>query len=613
MCGIVGIFGYNQPVQSYKGYIDKCLHTMQRRGPDSNGIWNDAVNYLAGFVRLAIRDTSTCGNQPMVSSCGNFVLSFNGEIYNSDAFIPLLKNKGVVFKSHADTEVLLYGLMHLGLNKVLEEFDGMFAFAFYDKKKNELVLARDRVGIKPLYISFSKEYLFYSSQYDHVVNVDFVKHNSIDEKALCAYLQYGYMIAGNAVVQNTVNVPHGHYIVVNSTGYKLQKFYSFHGMPASNKSTEHIEHIFRQSVKQQMVSDVPLGTFLSGGVDSTLVNYWANDNQPVQAFTIGNESSEYDESLYAKEYAQRIGVVHHYKTITEKNFLSLVDDNFKAFTEPFADFSSIPTMLVAKMAKEFVTVILGGDGPDELFWGYDRNTCFPKKYRNYRQTKLTLALQKLAGKNISKQYFLSPDISSFYLHSLELYGSGNWLKKVFRPSISTTQLHPSLPEAYINPTDLSTAMQMIRWFEMNVHLQRILLKVDRSTMYYSLEARVPYLSNAILDYAATLDHTVCVNGSQGKTNIKAMLSEKVPRELVEKKKQGFLVPMAQWITREIKKDVYDTLLDMPAELNNFFNKKQLEKLLAAQVSKETYADGFIWGIYALVKWHSLHRNAPALQ
>ncbi len=615
MCGIAGIYSFKNKTESYHAYLDKCTLSMKHRGPDDKGFWTNGENYSAAFVRLSIRDTSINGHQPMVSACGNYVLSFNGEIYNSDNYITALKNKGVEFKSHSDTEVLLYALIHFGLQKVLKEFDGMFAFAFYDINKNELILARDRAGIKPLYIGFSSDYLIYSSQYDHIINADFIKNNPVNYDAITAYLQYGYMVAGEAVIENTFVVPQGHYISINSEGYNIKKFYDFSCTKTflNNNGTE---NIFKTSVQSQMVSDVPVGTFLSGGVDSALINFWARELKLVQAFTIGNETAEYDESFYAKQYAQKIGVQHHFKTITEVDFLALINDNFKAFTEPFADFSSIPTMLVAKMAKEYVTVILSGDGPDELFWGYGRNVQFPRKAQLFHQPQWKLLLQKLTSeKNIAKKYFSAPNLSSFYSKSLELYGAEYWLGKVCRQPSNHNNLYQQLPEEYVDPENIYTAMQMVRWLEMNIHLQRILLKVDRSTMYYSLEARVPYLSNAVLDYALSLNYTDCVADGQGKTNMKIMLKEKVPAAWVEKTKQGFLVPMGEWINKEIKNELYDTLLNMPDELAVAFDKTQLKKMLDAHVNGTKHKDsnGFIWGVYALVKWHSLHRNSISLQ
>lgn len=613
MCGLAGIYGFKQSTEAYADYLGKCTASMRHRGPDDKGFWQKD-NYAAAFVRLSIRDLSLNGHQPMLSACGNYVLTFNGEIYNSDNYIQTLTGKGVVFKSHADTEVLLYALIHLGIERVLDEFDGMFAFAFYDINANKLIIARDRIGIKPLYIGYSDDYLIYSSQYDHIINVPFIKSNTLNYTAIGTYLQYGYMPGGDAVVNKTFVVPQGHYVEADVNGFSIKKYYDFYNKGSVYKGPD-AEQLFETSVKQQLISDVPVGSFLSGGVDSPLIAYWANKSAPIQTFTIGNEDPAYDESFYAKEYAKKLGVTQHFKTITEGDFLGLLDNNFKAFTEPFADFSSIPTMLVASMAKDKVSVILSGDGPDELFWGYDRNVSFPAKAGLFHKSKLSLLVQKLAGQHISKRYFQVKDLSSFYLKSLQTYGAEYWLPKVYKADIAINNFYNTIPAKYINPTETETAMQMARWLEMNVHLQRILLKVDRATMYYSLEARVPYLSNSVLDYAAQLSPQQCIAGKQGKYNMKQMLLNIFPEEWVMKKKQGFMIPMVKWINNDIKKDIFDTILNMPQELAAAFNRPQLENMLNRHVEGKKYSDsnGFIWAVYALAKWQSLHRNADVLK
>lgn len=614
MCGIVGVFGFNSNTEKYNTYLSKCCIAMKHRGPDDSGLWYNKENYSAAFVRLSIRDLSLNGHQPMVSSCGNYVITFNGEIYNSNNYINQLKTLGVTFKSSSDTEVLLYAIIHFGIKKVLAEFDGMFVFSFYDLQQNKLIIARDRVGIKPLYIGFNSNYLIYSSQYDHVINVDFIKNNTLDYQAIGNYLSFGYILAGEGIVNKTFSLPQGHYLETNNNSYTLHQYYNFTHTISSKKID--VEELLSSSTMDQLVSDVPVGTFLSGGVDSPLINFWANKKQKVKAFTIGNETTDLDESYYAKEFAKIIGVEHHFKLITENDFLELLNDNFKAFSEPFADFSSIPTMLVSKMAKEHLTVILSGDGPDELFWGYNRNVIFPSKAKLFNQNKFSLAFKKMLGKeNISKRYFTAKSLSHFYLQSLQIHGSEAVLSKVYAEKIQTNNAYSLLPTHLIQPNNDEDCMQMVRWLEMNIHLQRILLKVDRSTMYYSLESRVPYLSNKVLDYAATLNYKDCIKEQQGKTNIKSILEKKVPKEWVYKKKKGFDVPMRNWIRNEIKHDVHHTIMNMPNELAIAFNMSELEDVLLNEYdttnSNSNY--GFIWAVYSLVKWHQTHRSSSILK
>lgn len=614
MCGIVGVLGFNSNTEKYNTYLSKCCISMKHRGPDDSGLWFNNENYSAAFVRLSIRDLSLNGHQPMVSSCGNYVITFNGEIYNSNNYINQLKNLGVVFKSSSDTEVLLYALIHFGIKKVLAEFDGMFVFSFYNLQQNKLIIARDRVGIKPLYIGYNSNYLIYSSQYDHIINIDFIKDNTLDYQALGNYLSFGYMLASEGIVNKTFSLPQGHYLETSNTGFTLHQYYNF-THSTTNKRID-VEELLSSSTIEQLVSDVPVGTFLSGGVDSPLINFWANKKQQVKAFTIGNETNDLDESYYAKEFAKKIGVEHHFKRITENDFLELLNDNFKAFSEPFADFSSIPTMLVSKMAKEHLTVILSGDGPDELFWGYNRNVIFPAKAKLYQHNKFSLAFKKLLGKeNISKRYFTSKSLSHFYLQSLQIHGSEAVMPNVYLDKINTNKAYSLLPEHLVQPKNEEDVMQMVRWLEMNIHLQRILLKVDRVTMYYSLESRVPYLSNSVLDYASTLSYNDCIKDGQGKMNLKNILENKVPKEWVYKKKKGFDVPMRNWISKEIKQDVHNTIMNMPNELATVFDMHGLEDVLLNEydTTNRNSNHGFIWAVYSLVKWHQIHRSSSALK
>ncbi len=276
---------------------------MAHRGPDAEGIWQNNKNYITGFVRLAIRDLSRHGNQPMVSDCGNYCISFNGEIYNAGDFKWQLEKKGVRFKSTSDSEILLYALIHFGIEKVLAEFDGMYAFSFYDLQKNELVLARDRLGIKPLYIGFDKqESIIFSSQYDHVINYASLRNEALDYEAIGSYLQLGYVSANMGAVKNTVLFPHGHYAVINEQGYHLKR-YAFNATSIKNDNRLLNESLFYNATQQQLVSDVALGTFLSGGVDSSLISFWANQHQSVKAFTIGANDHFTDERKAAESFA----------------------------------------------------------------------------------------------------------------------------------------------------------------------------------------------------------------------------------------------------------------------------------------------------------------------
>lgn len=615
MCGIVGVFSYKENIESQRSFIDWSLHTMNHRGPDSNGVWSNDQNYIAGFVRLSIRDLTVNGNQPMLSSCGFYSISFNGEIYNTHLFKQRLEKEGVRFSSTTDTEVLLYALVKWGEQYVLENFDGIFAFAFYDQHKDRLILARDRSGVKPLYIGQTSHCLIYSSQYDHIINHQYIKNNSIDTGALGAYLSLGYVPEGTGIMASTFLLPHGYYVEVTNTGYVQHRYYNY-SLHQLSPGSFHLEQVLEESVKSQLVSDVPVGTFMSGGVDSPLVSYYAKKHTQLQSFTIGVDDAAMDESRAAEEYASTFGLIHNCKHITEADLLATINDSTKAFTEPFADFSSIPTLLLSKFARQHVTVALSGDGGDELFWGYPRNARMMREGMLFRQNKLSrvfnYAKEKISGgkREYRKRHLLVDDFPAYYYRSLFIYGAEVWLPNLFD---GTSEAAFYFNEFYKenNALELTeeNVMNTVRKLEFDLHLQRILLKVDRASMYHSLEVRVPMLSNAMIQYSNTLSHSECIVQGQGKYNLKQLLINKSRKELVLQPKKGFVIPINDWLRKELRRDVEDKLNNMPGELQVFFNKKELSKIISQHMSSKGDWGWLIWSIYSLVNWYTQHTHA----
>ena len=311
MCGIVGIYNFKRN-NLRQNFIQWCLHTMRHRGPDKQSAWDNGENYITGFARLSIRDLSANGDQPMLSDCKNYCITFNGEIYNTGELKNLLKPYFTQFKSTSDTEVLLYALIHLGIKKTLEIADGIFAFAFYDQEKNTLILARDRIGVKPLYAGISTDEVVYSSQYDHIMNHPSFSSASLDESAVGNYLQLGYISENYAAFKNTKLLKHGYWYIVNDQGFSEHIYYDYpvNSTPV-NKNC--LDEVIGKSVSDQLVSDVPLGTFMSGGVDSTLVTSFANQTKKINSFTIGIENSSLDESYNAEIYSKIFKTDHQHK------------------------------------------------------------------------------------------------------------------------------------------------------------------------------------------------------------------------------------------------------------------------------------------------------------
>jgi asparagine synthase (glutamine-hydrolysing) len=615
VCGIVGIFNYRDQVQNERPFIEWALRSMHHRGPDSNGTWSNQQNYIAGFVRLSILDLSENGNQPMISACGRYALSFNGEIYNTGEYRKRLQNEGVTFRSTTDTEVLLYALINWGEEYVLENFDGLFAFAFYNAVTNTLILARDRSGIKPLYIGHSSHGIVYSSQYDHVINHPTIKANALHAGAIGAYLSLGYVPENSGVVTSTCMVPHGYFFRINNAGFTRHRFFNY-ALNQKGKAVKSLEQILEENVKAQLVSDVPVGTFMSGGVDSPLVSYFANKHTPIQSFTIGVDDKKMDESSAAAEYANIFQTKHLCQHITEKDLLETIADNTKAFSEPFADFSSIPTLLLSKFARQKVTVALSGDGGDELFWGYPRNKRMLREGMVFRHSKLLRVLnfgkEKVTGAKrvVRKRHLEVTDFPAYYYRSLFITGAEQWLPEMFDDEIEEAFFFKNVyNEDGVLDVNEHNIMNVLRKLEFDIHLQRILIKVDRASMYHSLEVRVPLLCNEMIDYSSTVDYTSCMKNGQGKFNLKELLIDKSNEKLVLQPKKGFVIPIGDWLKKELKKDVEEKIMNMPSELSPLFKRKELEKILHEHNHSKQDLGWLIWSLYSLVNWHQHHRNA----
>jgi asparagine synthase (glutamine-hydrolysing) len=613
VCGIVGVFNFKRSADEQVPFINWALSSMKHRGPDSNGTWKHE-NYIAGFVRLAIRDLSENGNQPMISSCGKYAISFNGEIYNSEEFRLTLQTLGVSFKSTTDTEVLLYALKHWGADEVLEKFDGIFAFAFYNANTNDLILSRDRTGIKPLYIGHSLEGVVYSSQYDHIMHHPYVKANALNTGAIGSYMQLGYVPENTGAVENTFLLPHGYYLKVDHSGYTMHHFYNY-AVQNTATSTASLEYLLDTNVQKQLVSDVPVGTFMSGGVDSPLVSYYAGKRNVLSSFTIGVDDPSIDESKAAAAYAALFGTNHHNLHITEQDLLKTIDDNTAAFSEPFADYSSIPTLLLSKFARQNVTVAMSGDGGDELFWGYPRNAKMLQEGMLFKKNKLERVLafgkEKIAGgKRITKRRHLQvDDFPAYYYRSLFMTGAETLLPDLYKHKADEAFfLQRIYKEHGAKTTSEDDLMNVLRKMEIDIHLQRILLKVDRSSMYHSLEVRVPLLANEIIEYSSSLHYKDCVQNGQGKYNLKKLLAEKSSEQLVFQPKKGFVIPIGKWLKNELKNDVEEKLLNMPSELAPLFNRAQLIKILKEHNDGVNDWGWLTWSLYALVNWHSYHRT-----
>ncbi|QXC60263.1 asparagine synthase (glutamine-hydrolyzing) [Aquihabitans sp. G128] len=520
-----------------RGEVAALTALMARRGPDDRGQWDDGSCAL-GFRRLSVIDLTEAGHQPMATPDGSHVLVFNGEIYNHRELRRELEAEGCRFRSRSDTEVVLLALATWGRD-ALARFNGMFALAWYRPAERALLLARDPVGIKPLSWWWSPEAFVFGSQYDQVVRHRRCERSRVDDDVLGLYLRLGFVPPPYGLIRGTGQVEAGHWLeVLPGRAPQTGCFRSLAEAPPpaerlrGRAADEAVAEAVDAAVARQLVSDVPVGVFLSGGIDSPLVAsaMVRATADPVQAFSIGTDDPAMDESAAARAYAEVLGVEQELRTIRGEDALGLLDDVAHAYPEPFGDYSSFPTLLVSQLAAEHVKVVLSGDGGDELFWGYPR---FAKVRRARRWFGLPTAARygayaaskPLPTHRRPARGILFPTLGDWYLDAHS--GVRDADLEQFAPQLA------GLPPGFDRfdlaglPSD-DELLQWVRRNELGCHLPMVLQKVDRASMFHGLEVRVPLLDLEVADLAARVDPTAALQGATGKVVLRRALARHVP-------------------------------------------------------------------------------------
>lgn len=584
------------------------MRLMTRRGPDDEGLWADASCAL-GFRRLAILDLSSTGHQPMCSEDGRYVLVFNGEIYNYRELQAQLSSQGASFRSTSDTEVVLYALANWGVG-ALERFNGMFALAFYDATEQSLLLARDHAGIKPLYYLHTEAGLAFASQFNQLVQHPWAVGLGISPDALGLYLRFGYIPAPYALLARTYQLEAGCWVRIDAHG--TLNHGRFFNLPNYVEPTlrgaqalEAVSEVVSRAVARHMVSDVPVGVFLSGGIDSPLVAAEAARLAPgIKAFTIGVAGSIDDESYEAARYATALGVDQITRNFAPDDVIGLLDDVLEACSEPSADYSIFPTLMVSRLAREHVTVALSGDGGDELFWGYPGRFAITLEQAPYFALPQSfrygaVAARKLFGWGKATREALSwPDIGSLYQKKHTLLAEAD-----LRACIPDL---PALPGTFrlfsYRGTDLDSTAQWLRWNEFNLHLAGILQKVDRASMHHSLEVRVPLLDREVIDVALRTDWRSCLDVERriGKLPLRKALMQHTKYQTTAKK--GFTVPMHNWLTAPLRDMLHDQVLSRRELLGVKLDQTHLRRIVRdLEQGNRTRARG-LWLLLSLALW-----------
>lgn len=617
MCGICGSLSFTGLSSQDTAAITRLMKLMERRGPDDHGFWTDQKYSVLGFQRLSILDLSSMGHQPMTTPDGRYAIVYNGEVYNFQELREELRQRGIQFRSSGDTEVVLHALV-LWDKAALRRFNGMFALAFYDTIKKRLLLARDHAGIKPLYYLLTSAGLVFASQYDQIMTHPWAKALPTSGDGLALYLRLGYIPAPYALLKDTYMLEPGAWLELKCEGQvKRGKFFEF---PFFQEPDLHGEDAYKavdaavtRAVRRHLVSDVPLGTFLSGGIDSPLVAAKAKaaTNGPVRAFTIGTNGDEWDESGDAIAYAQEIGVDHVVEHATPQLALEMLDDVVSSCGEPFADYSIFPTMMIARMARRHVKVILSGDGGDELYWGYPSRFVPVLKhahdfaYPYWLRMGLWGTGRLLGNGNANFRY---RDIGHCY--------------RVKHTRIYEDDLHDIFPELPLWPADFdlfrysgiepNKTAQWMRWNEFVGHLTMVLLKVDRASMYHSLEVRVPLLDREVIDVACRVDWRSCLDLDRylGKLPLRHSLSRHV--RFQAQTKRGFEVPMNAWLRGPLKDIFRESVIERKEILGMPVNQEKLRLMFQQHTDNHVDYARSLWTLLSLALWEQKHYRSRSI-
>lgn len=632
MCGIAGLIDLKaqSSTEDLHHITTKMTDTLFHRGPDGGDVWVDAETGVGlGHRRLAIIDLSEAGHQPMMSEDGRFVIVYNGEVYNAEDLRPELLEAGYSFKGHSDTEVIVNGFSHWGVKATIEKLIGMFAIAAWDKKEKTFYLVRDRVGIKPVYwANTGKTFLFGSELKALYAHNDCPKE--INRNAVASYMRHNYIPAPMTMFNGINKLMPGHILSRDLQGnQKIEAFWSLDTIidnkvdftGTQSEAIDVLEDLLKDAVKRRMVSDVPLGAFLSGGIDSSTVAalMQAQSDQKVRTFSIGFEEEGYNEAKHAKAVAEHLGTDHTELYVTPAEARDVIPLLPDYYDEPFSDSSQIPTYLVSKMTRDHVTVALSGDGGDELFGGYTRYFTaqkFGQKLYSIPKPLRSLGagmIKCLPPKTWDSIFNIVPESKRPTLPGDKLYKLANVMTGTkddfYRRLISHWEQPEEIVVGATEPKGLvwdervkqrvPDFIDRMQYLDTLTYMtDDILTKVDRASMAVSLEARVPILDHRVIELAWSLPQSMKIKNGTGKWLLRQVLYRHIPKELIERPKMGFGVPIDQWLRGPLK-DWADDLLNRD---NDLLHKGPILEKWNEHLSGQRNWQYHLWDILMLQSW-----------
>lgn len=639
MCGIAGI-AYWRPMASLIPVAERMASKILHRGPDDGGSWSDDQNGIAfGHRRLAIVDLSEHGHQPMQSASGRYVIAYNGEVYNFPELRDALtrENKAPAWRGHSDTEILLAGFEAWGVEATLKKATGMFAIALWDRQERTLTLARDRIGEKPLYYGWVGDKLLFASELK-ALEAGSETSLEIDREALDAMMRFAYIPAPRSIFQGIHKLPAGHFVVLrspNDRNLAPQAYWSLDTTAQTdlrqklageddNTLIDRLHDQLKGVVAGQMLSDVPLGAFLSGGVDSSTIValMQAQSSQRVRTFTIGFNEEAFNEAPFAAAVAKHLGTEHTELYVSAQQAADLIPSLPQIYDEPFADSSQIPTTLVSRLTRQHVTVALSGDGGDEMFSGYpryditsrlwDRIDGQPAVLRRLAACALRTpspggwdAMLRLAPQQVRAQ------VNGRRLHRLAGLITSQSIGDLYPRLMSQWQPEDSLvldteagAEAPLGVWSSSPSWQhaMRRW-DLHQYLpDDLLVKVDRAAMSASLESRAPLLDHHIAELAFAMPERMLQRDGVGKWVLRRVLDRYVPRELIDRPKTGFSIPLGEWLRGPLR-DWAQSLLDVSLlKSQGYLDAAKVERTWQQHLSGNYDRSSYLWNVLMFQAW-----------
>ena len=622
MCGIVGRVNFRKNQINLEN-LKKATKSLHHRGPDDFGFWEDDFCGF-GHRRLSIIDLSKSGKQPMVSLDQRYVCVFNGEIYNYLDLKNELSKDGKIWKSASDTEVLLEGWIKWQ-EKILNKIDGMFVFVIWDKKEERLFAARDRIGEKPFYFTFDGNDFGFSSRPKQLFDLFPSLSKEYDNQSLRLYLESGYIPGNLSIFKNIKKLEPGTFMEVNKNGLLTKKYWNLAEINnknnlksfSENQLLDQLDDILLRSVKDRMNSDVKLGAFLSGGIDSSLVVAMMTklSKDPISTFTIGFNVKEYDESKEAEAVANFLKTDHHCKYVDEQDLINLLPTFLDNFDEPFFDSAAFPTMAVSKLAKEHVSVVMTGDGGDELFGGYHyykiirmlgKFQSLPDSLK--RMTSLLTSLIPSHKFKLLGSAFNEDSVSRAFAFSRSIAKDFNNIlfDKVYDDTISMKDLFEKTADCFPkNLTASETGMRLDTLFTLN---DDYLQKTDMATMAYSLEARTPFLSAELVEWSTSLPENFKLRGGTSKYLLKQLAYRYIPKKILDRPKRGFGVPIDSWLRHQLYDWAYERIYNKDYYEGLPINQNEVINLYQSHKSGKRNIQPLIWAILMLLEFNFKTRN-----